>query len=165
MAESTDAYIMLSPESHDPVISALAGRGNYTMQEMEDWIPKALEAGISGVLVWFFVGMPRQTTQSVLKTVDYCASLLRKFRGKIVIRLICPMVPFLDPGSRFYEEPEENGYRLFYRSLEEHRQAMLEPLWHRRLNYETIWMSREELQNVTYEAVARLASSRPEILK
>ncbi len=39
MGESTDAYIMLSPESHDPKISAAAGRGTYTMEEMEDWIP------------------------------------------------------------------------------------------------------------------------------
>jgi clorobiocin biosynthesis protein CloN6 len=44
------------------------------------------------------------------------------------------MVPFLDPGCRFFEEPEQNGYRIFHRTLEEHRQAMVEPLWHRRLN-------------------------------
>ena len=39
MGESTAAYIMLSPESHDPKISAATGRGTYPMAEMEDWIP------------------------------------------------------------------------------------------------------------------------------
>ena len=158
MGQSTQAYIMLSPESHDQVISKLAGRGNYSMYEMEEWIPKALDAGISGVMIWFFIGMPHQTPQSVLETVAYSESLLKKFRGQNVLPLICPMVPFLDPGSRFFEEPHKHGYKIFHRTLEEHRQAMLEPLWHKRLNYETIWMSRRELQDVTYEAIARLVT-------
>jgi len=163
MGKSTQAYIMLSPESHDPVISKLAGRGTYSMAEMEEWIPKALDAGIAGVMVWFFIGMPQQTPQSVLDTVAYSESLLKKFRGQNVLPLICPMVPFLDPGSRFFEEPHKHGYRIFYRTLEEHRQAMLEPLWHKRLNYETLWMSRRELQDVTYEAIARLVTIKGEL--
>jgi len=60
MGESTAAYIMLSPESHDPKISAAAGRGTYTMEQMEDWIPRALDAGVKGVMIWFFIGMPYQ---------------------------------------------------------------------------------------------------------
>jgi len=163
MGRSTQAYVMLSPESHDPVISKLAGRGTYSMAEMEAWIPKALDAGIAGVMIWFFIGMPQQTPQSVLETVAYSESLLKKFGGKNVLPLICPMVPFLDPGSRFFEEPHKHGYRIFYRTLEEHRQAMLEPLWYKRLNYETLWMSRRELQDVTYEAIARLVSIKGEL--
>jgi len=163
MGQSTQAYIMLSPESHDPVISRLAGRGNYSMAEMEEWIPKALDAGIAGVMVWFFIGMPQQTPQSVLETVAYSESLLKKFRGQNVLPLICPMVPFLDPGSRFFEEPHKHGYRIFYRTLEEHRQAMLEPLWYKRLNYETLWMSRREIQDITYEAIARLVTIKGEL--
>lgn len=163
MGRSTQSYIMLSPESHDPVISKLAGRGTYTMAEMEAWIPRALDAGIAGVMVWFFIGMPRQTPQSVLDTVAYSESLLRKFRGKNVLPLICPMVPFLDPGSRFFEEPDRHGYRIFHRTFAEHREAMIEPLWHRRLNYETAWMSRRQIQDITYEAIARLVRIKAEL--
>lgn len=163
MGRSTQAYIMLSPESHDIRISKLAGRGNYSMAEMEEWIPKALDAGIAGVMVWFFIGMPEQTPQSVLDTVLYSESLLKKFCGQNVLPLICPMVPFLDPGSRLFEEPHKHGYRIFHRTLQEHRQAMMEPLWFKRLNYETRWMSRRELQDVTYEAIARLVSIKGEL--
>ena len=81
MGESTAAYIMLSPESHDPKISAAAGRGTYTMEEMEDWIPRALDAGVKGIMVWFFIGMPYQDRQSVLDTVAYSERLIRKFGG------------------------------------------------------------------------------------
>jgi clorobiocin biosynthesis protein CloN6 len=160
MGRSTNAYIMLSPESHDREISRLAGRGNYSMKEMEEWIPNALDAGIAGIMVWFFIGMPKQTARSVLDTVDYAEALLRKFPGGKVLPLICPMVPFLDPGSRFFEHPEKHGYRIFHKTLEEHRQAMIEPLWHKRLNYETEWLSRRELQDVSYEAIGRLVTAK-----
>ena len=163
MGQSTEAYIMLSPESHDLIISKLAGRGNYTMAEMEEWIPRALDAGVAGVMVWFFIGMPQQTPDSVLDTVSYSASLLRKFRGKNVLPLICPMVPFLDPGSRFFEEPHQHGYRIFHKTLEQHRQAMVEPVWYKRLNYETDWLSRRDIQDVTYEAIARLVTIKGEL--
>jgi clorobiocin/coumermycin A biosynthesis protein CloN6/CouN6 len=162
MGESTAAYIMLSPESHDPKISAAAGRGNYTMEEMEDWIPRALDAGVKGVMVWFFIGMPYQDRQSVMATVAYSERLIRKFGRWNALPLICPMVPFLDPGCRFFEQPEQHGYRIFHRTLEEHRQAMVEPLWYRRLNYETQWLSRRQLQDVSYEAIARLVEIKGE---
>jgi clorobiocin/coumermycin A biosynthesis protein CloN6/CouN6 len=162
MGESTDSYIMLSPESHDPRISKAAGRGTYSMAEMEDWIPRALDAGVKGVMVWFFIGMPYQDRESVLDTVAYSERLIRMFRGQPALPLICPMVPFLDPGCRFFEEPERHGYRIHHRSLEEHRQAMIEPLWHRRLNYETEWLNRRELQDVSYEAIARLVAIKGE---
>jgi clorobiocin biosynthesis protein CloN6 len=163
MGEATDSYIMLSPESHDPVISKLAGRGTYTMPEMEEWIPKALDAGVAGVMIWFFIGMPQQTPQSIWDTIAYSESLLKRFKGRNVLPLLCPMVPFLDPGSRFFMEPEQNGYRIFCRTLEEHRKAMVEPLWHRRLNYETKWLSRREFQQMTYAAIARLVSIKGEL--
>ena len=162
MGESTDAYIMLSPESHDPKISAAAGRGTYTMEQMEEWIPRAMDAGVKGVMVWFFIGMPYQDRQSVMDTIAYSERLIRKFGGWAALPLVCPMVPFLDPGCRFFEEPEQNGYRIFHRTLEEHRQAMIEPLWHRRLNYETQWLNRRELQDVSYEAIARLVEIKGE---
>lgn len=162
MARSTDAYIMLSPQSHDPVISKLSGRGTYSMPEMEAWISRALDAGIAGIMIWFFIGMPRQTTDSVLDSIAYSASLLRKFRGKRVLPLICPMVPFLDPGSRFFEEPQKHGYRIFHKTLEEHRRAMVDPIWYRRLNYETEWMSRQQIQAVTYESITRLVTVKGE---
>jgi len=162
MGESTAAYIMLSPESHDPKISKAAGRGTYTMEQMEAWIPRALDAGVKGIMVWFFIGMPYQDRQSVMDTIAYSERLIRKFGGWNALPLICPMVPFLDPGCRFFEQPEQHGYRIFHRTLEEHRQALVEPLWHRRLNYETRWLGRRDLQDVSYEAIARLVEIKGE---
>ncbi len=162
MGEATRAYILLSPESHDRSISRRSGRGAYSMAEMEAWIPQAIDADIAGIMVWFFIGMPGQTAQSVLDTVQYCERLIVKFPRENVIPLICPMVPFLDPGSQLFEEPQKFGYRLFYRSLREHREAMIAPVWYQRLNYETDWMTRKEIQDVTYRAVGDLVRIKAE---
>ncbi len=66
------------------------------------------------------------------------------------------MMPFLDPGSTVFLEPEKHGYRLFYHSVEEHRQAMKRASLINRLNYETKWLSREDIVYSGYEAVREL---------
>ena len=90
-------------------------------------------------------------------TVDYCDHLLRKFRGdKRLSLFIAPLAPFLDPGSLGFEQPERYGYRILFRTLEEHRQALLQPTWKYSLNYETEWMTRQQIVETTYEATRRL---------
>ncbi|MCK5737872.1 TIGR04190 family B12-binding domain/radical SAM domain protein, partial [bacterium] len=121
----------------------------------ETSIQAALAAGCGKFDVFFMIGLPQQTTESVMETVDYCEKLLQQF-GKKVTPFISPLAPFLDPGSRAYENPEEHGYRVFFRTLEQHRQALLQPSWKYMLNYETQWMDREALVQATYEAGRRL---------
>jgi hypothetical protein len=102
-------------------------------------------------------GLPKQTSSSVLETVDYCRSLLQRFHSyNKLFPFISPLAPFLDPGSLVFEAPEKYGYRLLYRTVEEHRQALLAPSWKYILNYETEWMNRDEIVYSTYEAGKRL---------
>jgi hypothetical protein len=102
-------------------------------------------------------GLPGQTYQSVLDTIEYCGELLERFgQRRRVIPFVSPMAPFLDPGSAVFENPEEFGYKIYYRTAEEHRQALLSPSWKYMLNYETDWMTRDEIVFSTYEAALRL---------
>jgi hypothetical protein len=150
----------ISPESHDEEVRRTFGRP-YSNEELEDTIGYALEAGCQRLDLFFMIGLARQTYQTVMGTVDYCEHLLRRFnkpadRTSYVHPFISPLAPFLDPGSQAFEEPEAHGYRLFHRSLEEHRQALLQPSWKYVLNYETEWMNRDEIVASTYEAGLRL---------
>ncbi len=154
----------ISPESHSEEVRHAFGR-DYSNQELEDTIGYALEAGCQRLDLFFMIGLPRQTYQTVMETVDYCDHLLRRFnkredRTPTVHPFISPLAPFLDPGSLAFEEPEANGYRLFHRSLEEHRQALLSPNWKYVLNYETEWMNRDEIVASTYEAGLCLNSTK-----
>jgi clorobiocin biosynthesis protein CloN6 len=148
--------ITLSPESHDLRISKLAGRGAYTNDELERWIERALRHGIHEIDIWYFIGMPEQNEKSVMETVDYCRRLLELFKGQYVHPMICPMIPFLDPASTFFEYPDQHNYKVFYRSAEEHRRGMERASIINRINYETKWLKREDLVYVGFEAVKRL---------
>ncbi|HEX9014279.1 MAG TPA: hypothetical protein VF813_12205, partial [Anaerolineaceae bacterium] len=109
--------------------------------------------------LFFMVGLKGQTYESVMGTVEYSRKLLARYAraGETrVIPFISPLAPFLDPGSRAFEEPEKHGYRLFARTLEEHRQALLAPSWKYVLNYETRWLDRDGIVAATYEAGRRL---------
>lgn len=149
-------YLEISPESHDPEIRKVIGRP-YSTEEMEKTFEYALEAGCSRLDVFFMIGLPRQTPASVMATIDYCDHLLERFRGdKRLSLFISPLAPFLDPGSIAFESPERFGYTVLFRTLAEHRRAIASPSWKYSLNYETEWLSRQQLVDVSYEAIRRL---------
>ena len=157
IAESISNFnIEISPESHDDEVRKAFGRP-YTNQSLERMLEDAIDLGSKRIDLFFMTGLPKQTYQSVLDTVDYCRSLLERFRPyNKLFPFISPLAPFLDPGSLVFEAPEKYGYRLLYRTVEEHRQALLSPSWKYILNYETEWMSRDEIVYSTYEAGKRL---------
>ena len=155
MARGIKAVFELSPDSHDPEIARAAGRGKYTMAEMEAFIDGLL-GEVYSFEIYFLIGLPLQTTDSVLEMVDYCGHLLAKYKGKNVNPFVCPMLPFLDPASEISDNADRFGYTISHRTLEDHRRALTSLNWKDRLNYETKWMTRDDLVSVSYEAVRRL---------
>jgi len=146
----------ISPESHDPEIRKILGR-NYSNEALEQTLGDAFDAGCGRLDVFFMTGLPKQTPQSVMDTVDYCGYLLEKFKGdKRLSLFIAPISPFLDPGSLAFEQPDRYGYRVLFRTLEEYRQALISPSWKYSLNYETEWMTRHQIAETAYEAILRL---------
>jgi hypothetical protein len=69
-----------------------------------------------------------------------------------LLPFISPMAPFLDPGSRVFDEPDKYGYKLRAHTLEEHRQLLLEPSWRQIMNYESDSLPAGELVDSTYQA-------------
>jgi B12-binding domain/radical SAM domain protein len=148
----------ISLETHSEEVRAAFGR-RYKNAPIEDTMRYALEAGVKRLDVFFMIGLPKQDYQSVMDTVDYCQYLVKDLDGgpdRRLIPFISPLAPFLDPGSPVFEHPERHGYRFFARTLEEHRQALVQPSWKYVLNYETEWMNRDQIVDSTYEAGLRL---------
>ncbi|MFB0546529.1 MAG: TIGR04190 family B12-binding domain/radical SAM domain protein [Anaerolineae bacterium] len=159
IAEAMPNFVLeISPESHSEEVRHAFGRP-YGNAALEATMEYALEVGCQRLDIFFMIGLPKQNYRSVMETIDYCEYLLRRFDSgpdKRLFPFISPLAPFLDPGSAVFEDPEAYGYRLFHRTLEEHRQALLQPSWKYVLNYETQWMSRDEIVASTYEAGLRL---------
>ena len=146
----------LSPESHDEQIRLVQDeKVFYNNAEMEAVIKELLSLRCHRVDVFFMIGLSKQTRESVMATIDYCEHLFQESDSRLSC-FISPMGPFIDPGSKCFENPERFGYKLFARTLEEHRQLLVQPSWRDILNYETRWMSRDELVDVTYDAADAL---------
>ena len=155
--------VEISPESHDINVRKTFGK-DYNNRDLEQMIETLISVGCKRVDLFFMIGLPRQDYASVMETVKYCGSLLARFgnngsrgrgRGR-VLPMIAPLAPFIDPGSGIFEEPGKFGYRFFHRTLREHRQAMLMPSWKFTLNYETLWMTRNDIVRATYDGGLKL---------
>jgi B12-binding domain/radical SAM domain protein len=145
-----------SPESQDQAVrDAQEGETGYSNEDLERFLKQALSLRCHRIDVFFMIGLPAQTLASVHHCIDYCERLMQLGDARLSC-FITPMGPFSDPGSRAFEEPERFGYRLFARTLAEHRQLLVQPTWERILNYETRWMTRAQLVDATYDAAERL---------
>jgi B12-binding domain/radical SAM domain protein len=146
----------ISLESHDEEVRRAFGK-HYSNEAVERTIESAYSAGCKRLDIYFMIGLPKQTRQSVMDTVAYCGELLDRYGHDGRLHLfVSPLAPFLDPGSMAFEEPERHGYRIFHRTLEEHCRALLSPSWKYVLNYETEWMTREDIVLSSYEASLEL---------
>ena len=157
IAESCESFTMeISPDSHDENVRRLQGRP-YTNQAMERTIKNALEDGCQKFDIFFMVGLSGQTRESALESVEYSQRLLEKMGGNgRVYPFIAPMAPFLDPGSRAFEQPQQHGYFKVYSTLRQHKEALYGPSWKLFLNYYTKWMTRDEIAEATYESMIRM---------
>jgi len=158
MAQAAPGFSLdMSPESHDPEVRKVSLGRSFSNEAMEDMIQAALENGASRVEIFFMIGLHKQDTQSVLGTIDYCEHMLQKFKAdRRLFLFMGHQAPFMAPGSLAFEYPERYGFKLIYKTLEEHRQALTMPSWKYSLNYETQWLSRDEITDVTYESITRL---------
>ncbi|OQA22441.1 MAG: Radical SAM superfamily protein [Actinobacteria bacterium ADurb.Bin346] len=146
----------ISPDSHDEGIRNIMGK-EYTNSELIESIQNALEFGALRFDMYFMTGLPHQTKKSILDTVGFNEMIYEKIGwDSRFAPFISPMAPFLDPGSRAYENPEKFGYKLLCRTLEEHINAITRPSWKYILNYESRFITTDDLVYSTYEAALGL---------
>ncbi len=154
---STAAWsLQITIESPDPDIRKVNGKFPVPNTVVEDTLAAALDEGCGKLDLFFMVGLSGQTPAKALETVDYCRHLVERFGADERLQFYAaPLGPFLDPGSRAFEDPTLGFHRRFV-TLEEHRQALLGPTWREMLAYETDWMSRNEIVATTYAVGAGL---------
>jgi B12-binding domain/radical SAM domain protein len=143
--------VQMSPETHDEAVRKAQGKP-YTNDGLEKSIKAMVDAGCGRFDLFFMIGLPLQTKESVADTVRYARGLYERFGDASLFPFISPLAPFLDPGGNAFEHPEASGYRLFASSIEDHARLAVMPSWKYVLNYETAWMSRDAIAEATYAA-------------
>lgn len=149
--------IEFSPDSHDEKVRLALGKG-YTNEAIEKTIPAAFQNGCFRFDLFYMNGLPFQDRESAMDSAR-ASSRLWSLVGRDDNLFIynAPFAPFVDPGSRVFEEPEKWGYRLRARTLEDHRRLLDNPSWKHVLSYETEWMSRDDVAEISYDAAVELA--------
>ena len=146
--------VEISAESHDDDVRKAFGKGHYRMTELEQTIVDALShPNCDRFDLYFMTGIPKQTAESVRETGAYVQHLyeLVNYDPRLVV-MTSPMAPFLDVGSIAFDNPEAYGYKLRARTFEEHRERMILPSWKHIMNYESTYMSTDEMVDATYDA-------------
>ncbi|MBN1678403.1 MAG: TIGR04190 family B12-binding domain/radical SAM domain protein [Candidatus Thermoplasmatota archaeon] len=152
VAKSVDRFsVQMSPETHDEVVRRAQGK-SYTNESLERTAEAMLDAGCGRFDMFYMIGLPLQTPESVKGTVEYARKLYTKFKGKRLFPFISPLAPFLDPGGNAFESPEMHGFRLFASTLEDHLKLATMPSWKYVLNYETVWLTRSAIVEATYSS-------------
>ena len=143
--------VQMSPETHDEHVRMAQGK-SYTNAGLDKSAEAFLDAGCGRFDMFYMIGLPLQTKESVRDTVRYAEGLYKRFKGKRLFPFISPLAPFLDPGGDAFDDPEMHGFRLFASSLEDHIRLATMPSWKYVLNYETKWMTRSAIVESTYAA-------------
>ncbi len=149
--------IEFSPDSHDESVRFPLGKG-YSNEAIEHSLSSAFRNGCSRFDLFYMTGLPFQTRESAIES----AKISKKLWGLVdkdddLFIYNAPFAPFVDPGSRVFEEPEKWGYRFFARTLEEHKRLLENPSWKHVLSYETKWMDRDMIAETSYDAGIELA--------
>ncbi len=149
----------ISPESSNEAIRRRAGK-HYSNAELEKSIENASRLGSKKFDVYYSIGLPEQTVDRVLEDCSYMEKMMYRFRNKemAVHGFIAPLAPFIDPGSLFYEKSEQFGYRIKARKIMDYYDLLDRGIsWEDFLNYETKWMSKEDIVRATYQSGLREA--------
>lgn len=152
------SMIQLSPESPNEEVRRAFGRP-YGNRELTKFVEEVMGMGFKRLDLYFMLGLPKQTPDMTLEASKFIESLYLSYpkHKELLTAFQAPLAPFIDPGSLAFEHPKLYGYRLRFRSLEEHRKALEARSWVDMLNYESFWMSRKELARATYLGAIGLA--------
>ena len=149
--------IEFSPDSHDEEVRFALGKG-YTNENIEKTVQNAFEGGCMRMDLFYMNGLPFQSYDSAINSARASKKLWGLVDKKDPLFIYnSPFSPFVDPGSRAFEDPKAWGYKFFARTLEEHRALLDSPSWKLTLSYETELMTRDQIAEASYDAANVLA--------
>ncbi len=163
MKSSPDVSMEISPDSSNDKIRFQNGRP-YANKELEKFVFDFMDLGGKKMDVYFMVGLTGQSRDDVFDDVKYAKKLMESSNNdKRLFIFTSPLSPFLDPGSKSFENPSM-GYRVRFRTLLEHYNALDQGrTWEDYLNYETNWMDRRTIVETTYDAIDVLLKEKEEL--
>ncbi|MCL5730611.1 MAG: TIGR04190 family B12-binding domain/radical SAM domain protein [Candidatus Thermoplasmatota archaeon] len=154
----------ISPESSIEKIREFNGRG-YSNSALEKSISNAEAAGCKKFDVYFTLGLSGQGERELEADINYAKGLMKNYGSSAmrVYSFISPLTPFIDPGSLIYENPEKYGFHITARNIDDYYNLLENgKRWVDFLNYYTDWMSRDDIERLTYRSEIEMIEGRVE---
>ncbi len=120
-------------------------RKRLALQEVEDAVVAAKEAGIPEIACGFMIGHPEDTSESIQRTIDF--ALYLKDKGATSLRLSV-LTPY--PGTDIFEKAEQYGIKIINRNWEEYTFS--------RVLIETNNLSKRELKELFFDGLMKILS-------
>lgn len=154
-----EVYFQISPESHVEETRISYGR-LYGNDSLKRFLKDSIKNGIERVDLYFLVGLPKQTMEEVSSLPQFLKGISREVAEENYRKIdffVAPLAPFIDPGSVAFDHPEHFGYKLTAKNMEDHILLVKNSVdWRGMLNYETRWMTREDIAKANYMAARGL---------
>lgn len=160
--ESTvdEYYMEITPESANLNVRLEARGYSYTNKHLEKMVDYALKHGCERFDIFYSIGLPKQTMETIMQTHKYMENLYETFNPERIAVFMAPIAPYLDPGSIAYENPLEKGYKIKIKTLSEYAANFGEGSWINWLNYETKWLNLRQIEEATYQTAIKLSEIR-----
>lgn len=160
---SRNIILHFCPDTGSDEVRGILGR-NYSSEQLIETLKICHKYHVP-VTNFFSVGLAGETEKHMKKTwklwkkldeMDHKAFSKGYFgdiEGSVPIggQILGPIL--LDPGSLAFDSPEQYGYKLLYRTLEEYVEYLSRPSWHQWFNYETLVADRKKIVDMIQRSI------------
>jgi B12-binding domain/radical SAM domain protein len=146
--------LTISPESLVEGVRRTHGR-NYTNEDLLNTARLCKQYGIS-LGIFTMIALAEDTEETIKenwKVNEQICSMNLEVKGKASIRHAFGPMILLDPGSLAFDFPDNNGYKLLFKNLEEYANGMSLPSWHQWISYETKNLDKDLITKFTIDSI------------
>lgn len=149
--------LTISPESGSEDIRKIHGR-KYSNEQLFRTIKICQKYHIP-LLVFFMLPLAYENNESIKETWDMWEKICvmdeeaRDEKNPLTVGYGFGQMILMDPGSLAFDMPQDHGYRLVYRTLEEHLYGLSLPSWHQWINYETTYFDRKSIADLILDSL------------
>jgi B12-binding domain/radical SAM domain protein len=142
--------LTFSPESGSDSVRSAHGR-SYTNESILQTNDKC-SANSVPIDFHFMIGLGQESSESLKEMWSLWDRIMSRKTPRFSTSVDFGPMILLDPGSIAYENPGKFGYRMLYTTFHEMQERLSSPSWVDWINYETRYMTRDQLVESIFRA-------------
>lgn len=136
-------------ESTDPAVLRRIGEGHFDNEPWE--LIKTCSSLEVPLELYFIFPLPGLNFDSIRSTMDF----IEKAVDYPNISFVVEPLFYISPGSPIFENPEEWGYQVDFRTIKDFKKNLEKPHWSQSIGYHTQWLSKNEIIDMIFYVAER----------